>query len=422
MLTQATQEKTDAAPQSSEKAREAAIKELPDYSQYLGKSQRFLLQDFTGCLKSGEMALVLGRPGAGCTTFMKAITNITQGYAGIDGEITYGTMNRKEGERYPGQIIFVGEDEVFYPDLTVDETIKFALKMRTPSQEARPEGVSRHQYEEEFRDRLLKDFGIEHTVDTKVGNEAVRGVSGGERKRVTLAEALVNRAPIIAFDQPTRGLDASTALEYTKSMRTITDYTKTAMFMTAYQAGNQVAELFDKVLVIAAGRCIFWGPMKDARPYFEDMGFVVSPGSNISDYLTAVTVATERVVKDEMKGQVCNTPEEFALAYRQSDIRAKMVKEYEDLMAEEEMRRTRTEDFKKNVQVEKSKRAGKRGPYTTTLFTQIMSATKRQYALTRNDKASFIIKQGGCAFQSIILGSLFYMLPATTAGLFGKSG
>jgi ATP-binding cassette subfamily G (WHITE) protein 2 (SNQ2) len=91
-------------------------------------------------------------------------------------------MDSKAAESYPGQIIFVAEDEVFYPDLTVNQTIKFALKMRTPSDEARPDGVSREEYEEDHRQTLLKTFGIEHTVDTKVGNENVRGVSGGERK------------------------------------------------------------------------------------------------------------------------------------------------------------------------------------------------------------------------------------------------
>jgi ATP-binding cassette subfamily G (WHITE) protein 2 (SNQ2) len=79
----------------------------------LGKNEKFLIEDFTGVLKSGEMALVLGRPGAGCTTFMKAMTNIKQGYAGIDGDIKYGAMDSTEAERYPGQIIFVAEDEVF---------------------------------------------------------------------------------------------------------------------------------------------------------------------------------------------------------------------------------------------------------------------------------------------------------------------
>lgn len=404
--------------QASEKRQKDAEKSLPDHGSQLGPNEKFLLQDFTGTLKSGEMALVLGRPGAGCTTFMKALTNIRQGYAGVDGDIRYGTMDSKEAEKYSSQIQFVAEDEVFYPDLTVDQTIKFALKMRTPSDKARPQGVSREEYEASYRDTLLKTFGIEHTVDTKVGNESVRGVSGGERKRVTLAEALVNRAPVYAFDQPTRGLDASTALEFTQAMRTITDYQKTTTFISVYQAGNQIYELFDKILVIAAGRCIYWGPMKEARGYFEDMGFQVSPGSNLSDFLTAVTVATERVVAEDKKGKVPNTPEEFAVMFKQSDINARMLKEMEELRADEETLKSRTEDLKESVVIEKSKRAGKNGPYTTTLITQVASATRRQYALTWNDKASLGIKQGGMLIQSVILGSLFYMLDRTVSVCF----
>jgi ATP-binding cassette subfamily G (WHITE) protein 2 (SNQ2) len=236
-------------------------------------------------------------------------------------------------------------------------------------------------------------------------------------KRVTLAEALVNRAPVYAFDQPTRGLDASTALEFTQAMRTITDYNKNTTFISVYQAGNQIYELFDKILVIAAGRCIYWGPMKEARGYFEDMGFKVSPGSNLSDFLTAVTVATERVVRDEKKDQVPNSPAEFAALFKRSDIHARMMKEYEEVAHDEQTLRTRTEEFEESVRVEKAKHSGKKGPYTTTLWTQVSSATRRQYALTWNDKASLGIKQGGMLFQSVILGSLFYMLDRTVSRL-----
>ncbi len=263
-------------------------------------------------------------------------------------------------------------------------------------------------------------------------------------QRVTLAEALVNRAPIICFDQPTRGLDASTALEFARSMRLICDYTKVTSFVSIYQAGNQIYDCFDKIMVIAAGLCIYFGPRKDARLYFEEMGFVVGPGANLSDYLTAVTVATERVVAKGKEGSVPNSPEDFAKAYLNSDVRRRAIEEYDDFIANEEERRVRTEDFKKRVQEEKAKRAGKKGPYTTSLWTQTLSGTRRQAALVWNDKASLAIKQGGgyggvlvgvrvaelicsdpptgCAFQSIILGSLFYMLSSDTTGLFTRGG
>ena len=103
----------DTKPKADEKAKKDAEKALPNHGSQLGENEKFLIEDFTGVLKSGEMALVLGRPGAGCTTFMKALTNIRQGYAGVDGDIRYGTMDSKEAERYSSQIQFVAEDEVF---------------------------------------------------------------------------------------------------------------------------------------------------------------------------------------------------------------------------------------------------------------------------------------------------------------------
>ncbi len=142
----------------------------------------------------------------------------------------------------------------------------------------------------------------------------------------------------------------------------------------------------------------------------------------MSDYLTAVTVATERVIADDKKGQVPNTPEEFAKIYLNSQTRVDMVKEYEELMADEELRRKRTEEFKESVQIEKQKRVGQNSVYTTTLWTQIAAATRRQYALTWNDKSSLGIKYGGLIIQAVILGSLFYKLSDDSNGLFTKSG
>lgn len=103
-------------------------------------------------------------------------------------------MDAKAAKKYPGQIIFNQEDDTHFPSLTVAQTLKFGLKMKTPS--SRPEGVSREEFEAAYLDTILKTLGIPHTADTLVGNEFVRGVSGGERKRVSIAEVLVNRSYI----------------------------------------------------------------------------------------------------------------------------------------------------------------------------------------------------------------------------------
>jgi len=93
---------------------------------------------------------------------------------------------------------------------------------------------------------LLKMFRIEHTRDTMVGNAFMRGVSGGERKRVSIAELLTSRCTVTCWDNSTKGLDASTALGFAQALRDMTDVYKNTTFVSLYQAGEGVYDLFDK--------------------------------------------------------------------------------------------------------------------------------------------------------------------------------
>lgn len=162
---------------------------------------RTILNNFNGCIKPGEMCLVLGRPGAGCSTFLKIIGNQRFGYEDIQGDVTYGgTDSKTMGKKYRGEVVYNPEDDLHYATLSVQQTLKFALKTRTPGKESRKEGESRADYINEFLRVVSKLFWIEHTMGTKVGNEFVRGVSGGERKRVSIAEAMITRASVQAWD------------------------------------------------------------------------------------------------------------------------------------------------------------------------------------------------------------------------------
>lgn len=105
----------------------------------------------------------------------------------------------------------------------------------------------------------------------------MRGVSGGERKRVSIAEMMVTAGTVCAWDNSTRGLDASTALDYAKSLRVMTNIYKTTTFVSLYQASENIYKQFDKVLVIDAGRQVYFGPATEARAYFEGLGFKEKP-------------------------------------------------------------------------------------------------------------------------------------------------
>ena len=159
--------------------------------------------------------------------------------------------------------------------MTVAQTLGFALETKVPGK--RPGGVSATEFKEKVVDLLLRMFNIEHTRNTVVGNSFVRGISGGERKRVSIAEMMVTGGAVCSHDNTTRGLDASTALDYAKSIRIITNIYKTTTFVSLYQASENIYAQFDKVMVIDQGRQVFLGPAKEARAYFESMGFLPKP-------------------------------------------------------------------------------------------------------------------------------------------------
>ena len=118
-------------------------------------------------------------------------------------------MSAKEAMQYQGQIVMNAEEEVFFPTLTVGQTMDFATRLKIQAQ--MPQSVESHEaLRTETRDFLLQSLGIQHTVGTKIGNEFIRGVSGGERKRVSIIEAMATRGSVFCWDNSTRGLDAST--------------------------------------------------------------------------------------------------------------------------------------------------------------------------------------------------------------------
>ncbi|KAI4934422.1 hypothetical protein J4E85_002278 [Alternaria conjuncta] len=377
-----------------------------------------ILDNSFGSVQPGEMLLVLGRPGSGCTTLLKMLANKRKGYAQVEGDVHFGSMDAKEAKKYRGNIVINTEEELFFPTLTVGKTMDFATRLNIPRTLPR-DSATPEEYRQKFKSFLMDSMGISHTEDTKVGDAFVRGVSGGERKRVSIIETLANRASVACWDNSTRGLDASTALEYTRALRCLTDAMGIATIVTLYQAGNGIYDLFDKVLVLDEGKQVFYGTREQARPFMEEQGFVCSEGANVADFLTGVTVPSERQIKSGFEGFPRNNIE-LEQAYQRSSIKAAM--EQELSYPTSDAAKSNTQSFVEAMAIDKSKHLPASSPMTVSFYNQVKACVARQYQILWGDKATFIIKQGSTLFQALIAGSLFYNAPATSSGLFVKGG
>lgn len=309
-------------------------------------------------------------------------------------------------------------DDLHFPALTVNRTTKFALRNKIPNE--RPEHLrQRKDFVQNQRDDILDSLGIGHTKKTMVGNEYVRGVSGGERKRVSLAEVLAGQSPVQMWDNPTRGLDSKSAVEFARMLRREADRNDKTIILTTYQAGNGIYDQFDKVLVLAEGRVTYYGPRRLARKYFEDLGFVCPKGANIADFLTSVTVLTERTVRPGWEEKVPNLPEEFESCYHNSSIYTDQM----GLIVAPDKLSYETEDIKLAVSSEKRKQHLPRTPsvYTANLWDQIGNCVLRQFQVIWGDKLSLFVKVASALIQALVCGSLFYNLSEVTNDFFYKN-
>jgi ABC-type multidrug transport system ATPase subunit len=175
---------------------------------------------------------------SGCSTFLKTVAGETYGFFIDDkSNIQYQGISAKTMHKdFRGEVIYMAETDVHFPMLTVGETLTFAALARTPR--TRIPGISRDQYAIHMRDVVMAVFGLSHTVDTMVGNDFIRGISGGERKRVSIAECTLSCSPIQCWDNSTRGLDSANALEFIRTVRLSTEAAGSTSLVSIYQCSQ----------------------------------------------------------------------------------------------------------------------------------------------------------------------------------------
>jgi ABC-type multidrug transport system ATPase subunit len=378
-----------------------------------------ILHDISAFCKDGEMLLVLGRPGAGCSSFLRVVANERSIFLGVTGDVKYGGIPAKEfKEQYAGETIYTPEEDTHFPVLTLKETLTFAVRCKTPG--VRMPDETRRMFRQKVIDTLLRMFGLVNQARTVVGNEMLRGLSGGERKRTTIAEAMVSRGSIDCWDCSTRGLDAASALDYAKSLRIITKTLHKTTIATFYQASEAIYQQFDRVLVLDKGRCIYFGPAKEAKEYFMQLGYECEPRKSTPDFLTGITNPQERKIRAGAEN-VPTSSTELEQVFKKSENYTRAMQDLRDYERQIEEEKP-ADDFKTEVLASKAKRSRPKSIYSASIFEQFWALLVRQALMFWGDKFGIFSRYFSVIVQGFVYGSVFYNMPLTATGGFTRGG
>lgn len=302
-------------------------------------TEKDILRGVTGVFKPSRITLILGQPGSGKSSLLKILSGRfpIDKSIGMSGDITYNGVKRSDVlPRLPRFIAYTNQKDDHYPQLTVKETFAFAhlccggtkfepWVLRALAQckgdqydHAVKVMTAQHKFAAELR---IKSLGLDRCQDTRLGNAMIRGVSGGERKRVTTGEMTFGRKRVMLLDEISTGLDAATTYDIVDSMKSLTRHFKSNIVVSLLQPPPEVFNLFDDVLIMNDGRIMYHGPRDQVQDYFESMGFHCPPRKDVADFLVDLgTDKQHKYVREDTTASVPYKAAEFADRFLQSDI------------------------------------------------------------------------------------------------------
>ncbi|KAF8009457.1 hypothetical protein BT93_J0447 [Corymbia citriodora subsp. variegata] len=270
-----------------------------------------ILQDVSGVIKPSRLTLLLGPPGSGKTTLLQALAGKSDDLR-ISGKITY--CGHEFNEFVPQRTCaYISQHDLHHGEMTVRETLDFSGRclgvgtryemLAELSRREREAGIKPDPELDAFMkatsingqetslmaDYVLKILGLDICADIMVGDDMRRGISGGQKKRVTTGEMLVGPAKAFFMDEISTGLDSSTTFQIVKFMRQMVHIMDVTMVISLLQPAPETYNLFDDIILLSEGQIVYQGPRENVLEFFEYVGFKCPERKAVADFLQEVT-------------------------------------------------------------------------------------------------------------------------------------
>ncbi|KAG6672688.1 hypothetical protein I3842_16G072200 [Carya illinoinensis] len=257
-----------------------------------GESQK-VLEGLTGFAEPGTLTALMGPSGSGKSTLLDALSSRLAANAFLSGTIL---LNGRKTKLSFGTAAYVTQDENLIGTLTVRETISYSAQLRLPDKMPWSE-------KQALVESTIIEMGLQDCADTVIGNWHLRGISGGERRRVSIALEILMRPRLLFLDEPTSGLDSASAFFVTQTLSGLSRDGRTVI-ASIHQPSSEVFELFDRLCLLSGGKTVYFGEACEAYEFFAQAGFPCPALRNPSDHFLRCVNSDFDKVKATLRGSM----------------------------------------------------------------------------------------------------------------------
>ncbi|XP_003467515.1 broad substrate specificity ATP-binding cassette transporter ABCG2 isoform X2 [Cavia porcellus] len=370
--------------------------------------EKEVLSNVNGIMRPGLNA-ILGPTGSGKSSLLDVLAarkdpNGLSGDVLINGEPRPANFKCNSG--------YVVQDDVVMGTLTVRENLQFSAALRLPTT------MKNHEKNERIN-MVIKELGLDKVADSKVGTQFIRGVSGGERKRTSIGMELITDPSVLFLDEPTTGLDSSTANAVLLLLKRMSRQGRTIIF-SIHQPRYSIFKLFDNLTLLAAGKLMFHGPAQAALDYFASAGYRCEPYNNPADFFLDVINGDSSAVTLNRSEEDCEVNRTEEPSQRDKPIIEKLGEFYASSTLYKDMKAELDQlsgGYKKKKNI-----AFMENTYMTSFCHQLRWIAKRSFKNLLGNPQASIAQVLVTIVLALVIGALYFKLEYNVAGIQNRAG